>query len=336
MEHKLIPMGVLTIVLLLGSVGLAPAQAPAPRSPAARRAALLREAPQGAAAIPSLTAALRDENLVVRRTAVRLLAEVGPAAREALIGALDNSDGLVRRTALLALCDPPTADSVAPLGKAVKDADPLLRLTAVGLLVQLKPRTQAVQDLLEQARKDESGAVREVAARALWPFFRDSIPLRERKDFDHEIKVAQTFPLPKEGWRFQLDPKEDGHLRKWYEAGFDDSAWDAIKIESAWEEQGHPGYDGVAWYRGSFDLPAKPECIGAEIAFGGVDEVAWVWINGQYVGQHDLCPSGWDKPFTLDVSAELKWGQRNQITVRVYDSTQAGGIWQPVSIQVLR
>jgi hypothetical protein len=296
---------------------------------------LLQQAAKGASAVPALAAALQDENLVVRRTAVRLLVELGEPARPALADALTNTDVLVRRTAVSCLCDPPTADALPHLKTALQDPDPLLRLAAVNLVVQVEPKTQEVTALLEQARQDESAAVRDIASRALWPFFRETVSVRDRKDWDHDITVAQTIPLPKDGWRFRTDPNADGHLQKWFEAGHDDSAWETIGIESAWEEQGH-AYDGVAWYRGSFDLPAKPECLAVEIAFGGVDEIAWVWINGEYVGQHDLGTEGWDKPFALDVTRELKWGERNQITVRVHDSAYAGGIWKPVSIQVLQ
>ncbi|HQC53928.1 MAG TPA: hypothetical protein PLE92_12385, partial [Lentisphaeria bacterium] len=49
-------------------------------SPAERRTALIRESNQGLNAIPLLTVALNDENLVVRRTAVRLLASHGEPA----------------------------------------------------------------------------------------------------------------------------------------------------------------------------------------------------------------------------------------------------------------
>jgi hypothetical protein len=296
---------------------------------------LLQQAAKGASAVPALAAALQDENLVVRRTAVRLLVELGEPARPALADALTNTDVLVRRTAVSCLCDPPTADALPHLKTALQDPDPLLRLAAVNLVVQVEPKTQEVTALLEQARQDESAAVRDIASRALWPFFRETVSVRDRKDWDHDITVAQTIPLPKDGWRFRTDPNADGHLQKWFEASCDDSAWETISIESAWEEQGHT-YDGVAWYRGSFDLPAKPECLAVEIAFGGVDEIAWVWINGEYVGQHDLGTEGWDKPFALDVTRELKWGERNQITVRVHDSAYAGGIWKPVSIQVLQ
>jgi len=327
--------GMLALALQFGVSGAGLGQAGPRQSPAERRTALLRQAAKGTGAIPALCAALQDENLVVRRTAVRLLAEMGEPADAALAGALTNADVLVRRTALSSLCDPPSAEALPHLKTALQDPDSLLRLSAVNLAVQIDPRTAEVTALLEQARQDESSAVRDVAARALWPFFKETVSIRDRKDWDHDITVAQTIPLPKDGWRFKTDPNADGHLQKWYEAAYDDSTWETIAIESAWEEQGHT-YDGVAWYRGSFDLPAKPECLAVELAFGAVDEIAWVWINGAYVGQHDLGTEGWNRPFALDVTRELKWGERNQITVRVHDSAYAGGIWKPVSIQVLQ
>lgn len=311
-------------------------QAAPEKGPAERRAVLLQQAAKGAGAVPALAAGLQDENLVVRRTAVRLLTDAGEAARPALISALDNSDALVRRAALVAVCTPLKPEALPHLKKGIKDSDQLMRLTSVQLLVQLKPQTQEIHDLLNEASKDGWAAVREVAAAAVWPFFKETVSIRDRTDWDHDIKVSQTIPLAKEGWRFMKDPKADGHKQKWYETGFDDSKWQPIEIEKAWEEQGNAGYDGVAWYRGTFDLPAKPQQLATEIAFEGVDEVAWVWINGQYAGQHDLGTDGWNIPFALDVSKELKWGEKNQITVRVYDSAYAGGIWKPVAIQVLQ
>lgn len=296
---------------------------------------MLQQAERGAAAIPALSAALEDENLVVRRTALRLLAELGEPARPALAGALGNSDVLVRRAALSLVCDPPTEEAAPHLGKALGDSEVLVRLAAAQLLVQIQPRSPGVTALLEQARQDEAAAVREVASRALWPFFKETVSVRDRKDWDHDIQVAQTIPLPTEGWRFRTDPKEEGHLQKWFAPDYDDSEWLSLEIGRAWEEQGQ-AYDGVAWYRGAFVLPEKPECLAVELAFGAVDEIAWVWLNGEYVGQHDLGTAGWDKPFALDVTKELRWGEQNRIAVRVHDSTQAGGIWKPITVQVLQ
>jgi hypothetical protein len=70
--------------------------------------------------------------------------------------------------------------------------------------------------------------------------------------------------------------------------------------------------------------------------FGGVDECAWVWINGKYAGDHDIGPNGWNVPFYLDITDLLNWGGKNQITVRAMNTAHAGGIWRPVTIEVLK
>lgn len=306
------------------------------RAAAARRQALLQASAKGAAALPDLRAGLADPNPVVKRTAVRLLAELGPPAQAALLDAWKNDDPVVRQTALKALLRQPGSEPDVVFGQALVDADLTVRLLAVGALAAV-PRSAATQALLETAAKDDSEAVRAIASRALWPFRRDVIPLRERPDWDHEVTVVQTLPLPRDEWRFALDPRRDGHLKKWHESSFDDSAWKTLAIEQAWEKAGQE-YDGVAWYRRTVDLPARPEgTINAvEIAFDAVDECAWVWVNGVYVGQHDLGTAGWDKAFTLDITDAVRWGEKNQVTVRVLDSAYAGGIWKPVRIEVLR
>jgi len=304
-------------------------------SPAERRAALYGLTADGAAAVPALTEALDDDNAVVRRTAARLLAKVGEPSREALGTALGNSDFVVRLIALRTLAELLGSEATPHLATALGDESPVIRQIAIAELVNIRPRDARIDELIEAASKDESPKVREIAAKALWPFHKEVTSIRDRKDWDHDIQVAEAFPLPLDGWRFALDPGQDGHVKKWHEAAFDDSAWGEISIGKAWEEQGHE-YDGVAWYRGTIALEDKPECLAVELHFDAVDEVAWVWVNGIYVGQHDLGPAGWDESFALDVTEEIKWNAENQITVRVYDSKFAGGIWKPVAVHALK
>ena len=59
-------------------------------------------------------------------------------------------------------------------------------------------------------------------------------------------------------------------------------------------------------------------------------------MNGKYVGQHDVGPSGWNMPFDLDITQEIRWGGENQLTVRVEDTMAAGGIWKPVKINIVK
>ncbi|MBN2310293.1 MAG: HEAT repeat domain-containing protein [Candidatus Hydrogenedentes bacterium] len=300
-----------------------------------RRAALIECAGGGPEAIARLTEALDDENLVLRRTAVRVLGGLGPEAKAALERALANDDVVVRRAALWAICGQPGVDAAPYLATAIEDDEELVRQVAVAQLVRLTPRTDQVIALLRIAEQDTADSVRKMASAALWPFHGQRIPLRERKDYDHDITVVDTIPLPKEGWRFRLDPDRNGHLKDWFAPGFDDGEWDLIDIEQAWQKAGHD-YVGVAWYRRWIELPEKPAHTAVELHFKGVDECAWVWVNGVYVGEHDVGPGGWDVPFLLNVTEELKWGEKNQITVRAMNTQFAGGIWRPVAIEVLQ
>jgi len=300
-----------------------------------RRSALIQHAAKGAEVVPRLAAALQDENPVVRRAAVRLLAKIGEPAKAALSSAMDNSDFVTRMVALRAACDLSPAAAVPCLKKAMGDENAVVRKIAVENLSGMRPHTAEVTKLLEVARKDKDQSIRNLASRALWPFHRDAVSIRNRTDYDHDVKVTQTIPLPKDNWKFKLDPDRDGHLKKWYEPAFDDSKWDTIAIEQAWQKAGYQ-YIGVTWYRRTIKLPAKPKHVAVDLHFKGVDECAWVWVNGQYVGQHDIGPSGWDKPFLLDATKEVKWGEDNQITVRAMNTAHAGGIWRPVQIEVLQ
>lgn len=318
----------------LAACALGPA-AKSRRSVAQRRGRLQRRAADGPEAIPFLAAALDDENPLLRRQAARLLLEMGAPARGVLIGAMDNPDLLVRRTALKITWKLPTDDALPYLEKALKDESVLVRQAAVSRLVAIRPQTKAVQKLVEQASKDEADSVRLPALKAIWPFHRENVSIRDRH-YDHDIQVVQTIRLPKGGWRFRLDPKRDGHKLGWFKADFDDAKWRLIAIEQAWQKAGVQ-YIGVAWYRRWIELPPKPKkMIAAELHFLGVDESAWVWVNGIYVGQHDMGPQGWDQPFRLGVAKELKWGARNHITVRAMNTAHAGGIWRPVEIEVLK
>ena len=140
-------------------------------------------------------------------------------------------------------------------------------------------------------------------------------------------KSATVEPVPV--WQSQAPPAD------WAGVDFDDSQWATISIEQAWQKAGYD-YVGVAWYRRWVELSPKPDCVAAELVFKGVDECAWVWVNGVYVGDHDLGPSGWNLPFRLDVTDELKWGEKNLIVVRAMNTVGAGGVWRPVFLDVLR
>lgn len=166
--------------------------------------------------------------------------------------------------------------------------------------------------------------------------YRMNFSLRNDPSYDHAVSVIEKIQLPLKNWSFITDPADEGYQKNYFAADFNDSDWRRISVGKNWESQGFKDYNGIAWYRLKFKMPPKMKCSGVDIAFSAVDEGAWVWLNGKYVGQHDIGPAGWNVPFYLNIAAELKWGEENLLTVRVKDSTGAGGIWKPVMIEVLQ
>jgi hypothetical protein len=306
-----------------------------------RRAAVLVSVQNGAAALPFLKAALNDASPLVRRAAVQSLQLIGPTAVDALNMAVrQDKDALVRRTALRALNELSGIGAVKILAASLNDPDEVVRRDVVTMLATRSPQTPELITLLRQARQDKAAEVSRIAASALWPFYKETLSSRERTDMkDHHITTLATIPLPTAAWRFKTDPDEEGHQKNWFTPEFDDRDWSVASIGKPWEEFGQV-YDGIGWYRSTFTAPEKTKHAGVDLTFDGVDDSAWVWINGQYIGQHDLGPSAYGTilraiPFSIDVTDLLKWGEPNQITVRVLDRGATGGITQPVKLEIL-
>ncbi len=331
-----INMAVLTAFFLAGWLGVGIADTGGVPE---RRAQMNAAAAQGAAGVPALERGLQDASPLVRRAAARSLAEIGGPAVAVLQAALTNADPVVRRTALMALAGSPPALAALPyIESSLGDADEDVRVMAARLLLAIKPRNQSVTAMMERVARDESPEVRKITADLLAAFQapeRNIMPVRNRPDMaDHleRIFVIASRPLPEDGWRLNQDLAPDGHVQRWFDPALDDAGWNPARIGAAWEMD----HVGVAWYRGRFDAPARPEkFLAAELVFEGVDECAWVWLNGGYVGGQDLGPSGWNKPFHLDVTEELRWGGENVVAVRVLNSMGAGGIWKPARLDVL-
>ncbi len=84
------------------------------------------------------------------------------------------------------------------------------------------------------------------------------------------------------------------------------------------------------WYRRSFTVPAAWKNKQLMINFGAVDYEAEVFVNGHSVGVH----RGGYEPFGYDIAPFLKGDGPQELIVRVFDPTDAGG--QPRGKQSLK
>jgi beta-galactosidase/beta-glucuronidase len=81
------------------------------------------------------------------------------------------------------------------------------------------------------------------------------------------------------------------------------------------------GFHRACWYEREFDLkqaPLSPDQVPIErtlLHFGAVDYQAQVWVNDEFVVEHE----GGHTPFAADITYALREGDRQRITVRVLD-----------------
>ncbi|MBL1409280.1 glycoside hydrolase family 2 protein [Sphingobacterium faecale] len=104
------------------------------------------------------------------------------------------------------------------------------------------------------------------------------------------------------------------------------SQWDGnilvpFAIESALSGVGlEVGKDNVLWYNNSILLNKLVNKNKVLLHFGAVDWQCDVFINNKLVGRHE---GGFD-PFSMDISAFLNKGNKQDITIRVWDPTDDG------------
>lgn len=113
-------------------------------------------------------------------------------------------------------------------------------------------------------------------------------------------------------WELATDPDNAGKKERWFDGGPSKTTVSA-NVPSALEET-FPGYDGVVWYWKAF-RPDEPPRQNQRVLlhFGAADYFAEVWLNGEYLGQHE----GGETPFALDATAVITPEAENRLVVRV-------------------
>ena len=158
--------------------------------------------------------------------------------------------------------------------------------------------------------------------------------------------VTYTAPDPRvwihlnTGWRFIRADVTGAQA-----PGFNDSGWTSVNTPHTWNavdgaDGGNDYYRGVGWYRRHYTVPSDLAGKRLYLQFAGVNQVADVWVNGTYLGQH----KGGYSRFRFDATAALLPGQDNVIAVKVTnardttiapvgaDYTFQGGIYRNVSL----
>lgn len=128
-------------------------------------------------------------------------------------------------------------------------------------------------------------------------------------------------------WNYKFDDRKVGIEQSWFKK--DKVKPDGnISVPGFFEDQTERHFDGWVWYFTEFDFEYDFENENLAIFFEAIDDDAMVWLNEQFVGEHQ----GYSESFYFDVKDKIKKG-RNFLAVLVSDHGGPGGIYKSVVIK---
>lgn len=139
------------------------------------------------------------------------------------------------------------------------------------------------------------------------------------------ISRKQSF---NENWHFYLSQKTGDSISN-------DTSWRALELPHDWSIEGDFDKDspvghgggylpgGLGWYKKDFIIEEVDSLKRISIVFDGVYCNSEVWINGHYLGKR---PNGY-VGFEYELSSYLKFGESNQLLVKVDNSQQPNSRW---------
>ncbi len=101
-----------------------------------------------------------------------------------------------------------------------------------------------------------------------------------------------------------------------------------MTLPCRWHEGGLTGFIGRVRFRRHFGAPRQMDPHEhLWLTFAGVDELAEVWLNSQFLGRHEG-----SEAFEFEVTRLLQ--TRNDLTVEVEAGSDHGGLWGEVALEV--
>jgi len=142
-------------------------------------------------------------------------------------------------------------------------------------------------------------------------------------------------------WQFRFDKENAGEGAGW-SAGKTDFP-ERITVPFPWGSKlsGLENKADLGWYQRAVKVPEAWRGKRVFLVVGACDWLTKGWFDGQALGQHQ----GGYTPFEFELTPHVKWGQDQQVVVRVDDTPhpfklegkqgygQAKGIWQTVYLE---
>jgi hypothetical protein len=165
-----------------------------------------------------------------------------------------------------------------------------------------------------------------------------AIPLPEhpRPDFERADWVNLNGP-----WQFHFDKENAGENAAW--AAGKVNFPETITVPFPWGSKlsGVENQADIGWYQRAVKVPDSWKGKRIYLVVGACDWLTKGWIDGQELGEH----RGGYTPFEFELTPKVKWGEDQQIVLRVDDTSHpfklegkqgygaAKGIWQTIYLE---
>ena len=153
------------------------------------------------------------------------------------------------------------------------------------------------------------------------PDFAEPLAQLKKLAADPELARRET-QAKQEAWYQKVDPGSKPGS-PWSAADLSTADWKPMTLPTFWESAGYPDFDGIFWFRRTFELPQKWDGGDVLLHLGAVDDNDTTWVNGTQVG----ATMGWTVPRVYRVPASLLKRGANVIAVRVLDTGGGGGLY---------
>ncbi|MBK8946904.1 MAG: beta galactosidase jelly roll domain-containing protein [Ignavibacteriae bacterium] len=107
----------------------------------------------------------------------------------------------------------------------------------------------------------------------------------------------------------------------------------SMKLPINWELAGLHNFSGTVWFKKSFKLNFdKLKNTLSVLKFNGVDYFADIWLNGNYLGNHE----GYFQSFDFNITDKLKFNDTNILIVKVDSPKEKPGEVWPLKKQLIK
>ncbi|MGJ7029902.1 sialate O-acetylesterase [Niabella hirudinis] len=124
-------------------------------------------------------------------------------------------------------------------------------------------------------------------------------------------------------WEKSRQAADKGMAGRWAAPGLNTADWKTMPVPGLIEENGLPGFDGIVWFKRKVAIPESWKSEDLILNLGPIDDDDITWFNGEQIG----ATSAWNIDRVYTIPARLIKKGNNDLTVRVSDNSNGGGIY---------